>query len=239
MRGTHGELDEEKNSDSDPDQGLLWGIRGDQKQWALVKGKSLSYFNNPAYRDSRPVEGVSTFIRGTGRLGITVPFYRTPQPDSFLGDPNDRTGLVFNPPTKRIGVRLPSRHRNRLNSDKTWTDKNICPRMAEVAICVKWKSRLCSQAITLGTAKVGTIFRINGPGDMHGNVIEWCLDCFDGYSWRNRNGPEGAERGTYRVCRGGAWTKDAHYCRSAQRSYFGPTNSGSNFYGFRIAMMAP
>ena len=58
--------------------------------------------------------------------------------------------------------------------------------------------------------------------DMHGNVIEWCDSWYD-------------EPGLFRVCRGGSWSLDAWFCRSAHRIRSAPADRGFNV-GFRVAL---
>ena len=77
-----------------------------------------------------------------------------------------------------------------------------------------------------------------GVYDMSGNVYEWCLD-----DWRAKSNKLTAEftrgndpGGAKRVSRGGAWSRDAGGCRSAER---GGDVPGSRHYnlGFRIVLV--
>jgi formylglycine-generating enzyme required for sulfatase activity/serine/threonine protein kinase len=75
-----------------------------------------------------------------------------------------------------------------------------------------------------------------GLQDMHGNVMEWCRDA---YAERL---PGGADpqvmNGVERVFRGGSWTHDASYSRSAFRRGHVPEER-YYFLGFRLAAVPP
>lgn len=77
----------------------------------------------------------------------------------------------------------------------------------------------------------------NGWGlcDMHGNVCEWCADCYGDYPNGGVTDPKGASSGSYRVRRGGSWNGGVDYCRSADRDYNSPSSTIS-YLGFRPAM---
>lgn len=79
-----------------------------------------------------------------------------------------------------------------------------------------------------------------GLCDMHGNVQEWVEDVWngsyegaptDGSAW---TGEESERSSSARVIRGGSWNHYASACRSACRSWNGPTAYGKDL-GFRIA----
>jgi formylglycine-generating enzyme required for sulfatase activity len=86
------------------------------------------------------------------------------------------------------------------------------------------------------TRKVGS-YRPNAFGlyDMHGNVWEWCQDCFDAkyYLDSPKKDPKGPSTRKYRVLRGGAWNNHPHWCRSAYRGVFVPGHRYSRL-GFRV-----
>jgi formylglycine-generating enzyme required for sulfatase activity len=93
------------------------------------------------------------------------------------------------------------------------------------------------------TIEVGSFGLVNafGLADMHGNVLEWCLDYWhssyenapsDGSAWIT----DGDER--RRVLRGGSWGNNPRYCRSAYRNLNAPDNRYS-YVGFRVSCSAP
>lgn len=86
------------------------------------------------------------------------------------------------------------------------------------------------------TCPVGK-FEANAFGlyDMHGNVREWCSDWYakDYYSKSPLSDPQGPDKGSYRVVRGGSWMQDGFYCRSTQRDKLDPEKS-NDYTGFRV-----
>jgi len=97
--------------------------------------------------------------------------------------------------------------------------------------------------------KVATVGRYPanpwGLHDMHGNTFEWCRD------WYHATLPGGTDPDLYdakatasrnrtgdcsRVRRGGAWTDEGQYCRSALRLRFEPER-GYDHIGFRVVVV--
>jgi formylglycine-generating enzyme required for sulfatase activity len=84
-----------------------------------------------------------------------------------------------------------------------------------------------------------------GLYDMHGNVAEWCQDCYSPQSYRQAvvDDPRGPASGEERVLRGGSWSSKAERCRSAARDGQSPGLADACFgyenYGFRCVRKAP
>ncbi|MDR2123390.1 MAG: formylglycine-generating enzyme family protein [Desulfovibrio sp.] len=78
-----------------------------------------------------------------------------------------------------------------------------------------------------------------GLYDVYGNVWEWVQDYWheDWPQDREITDYRGPASGSYRVFRGGDWSRDAEYCRSAFRYYNGsPGLLTSDVIGFRLAL---
>jgi formylglycine-generating enzyme required for sulfatase activity len=87
------------------------------------------------------------------------------------------------------------------------------------------------------TCKVGS-YPANGFGlyEMYGNVYEWCSDWYDEnyYAASPRQDPQGPERASARVLRGGSWNGYGGLCRSANRHRDEP-GERDRLCGFRLA----
>ena len=195
-----------------------------QKQWELVMGANPCSSTSHGKGDAYPVHYVSyNDIRGSSS-GAKWPTSNAVDSSSFLGKLRSRTGLEFDLPTEaqweytcRAGTTTTYSYGSSANGDYMWCWDNSYPHSNMV-----------------GTKKAN-------PWDfydMHGNVLEWCLDGFDwaASSLSYGTNPKGSSSASYRVRRGGSWWLDASfYCTSSRRLYLDPPSSSCDT-GFRLAL---
>ncbi|HBJ36832.1 MAG TPA: hypothetical protein DDZ51_19165 [Planctomycetaceae bacterium] len=74
-----------------------------------------------------------------------------------------------------------------------------------------------------------------GLHDMHGNVWEWCSDCYGDYPTISVIHTENVAGGSDRVIRGGGWGGGAIFGRSAERGICDPSVRACSV-GFRLAL---
>ena len=207
-----------------------------QKQYSLIYGSNPSEFNG----DTRPVERVSyNTIRGTGStLGAGWPAYgNAVDSGSFLGKLRAKTGQTFDLPTEaqweyacRAGTTTA------LNTGKNLTSTGRDSALDEAGRYSNNGND--GKGGYSEHAKVGSYLpNAWGLYDMHGNVMEWCLDWWKGDLGSSAvTDPKGPNSGSRRVLRGGCWNGIARICRSACRDYYAPSSSYYNI-GFRVVLL--
>jgi formylglycine-generating enzyme required for sulfatase activity len=63
---------------------------------------------------------------------------------------------------------------------------------------------------------------------MSGNVFQWCEDQYDeeAYKKLQRNNPISSSGGSFRVMRGGSWSRDSTWVRCTFRGFWDPSSHG-------------
>ena len=120
-----------------------------------------------------------------------------------------------------------------LNNGMNLSDGGECPEMDEVG-WYYYNSKINGEKQThpVGQKEPNRW----GFYDMHGNVLEWCLDWYDpDYPDSEVMDPIGPGTGSSRILRGGFYASDAKGCRSAYRGYADPEFESSSS-GFRVAL---
>lgn len=216
-----------------------------QRQYELIMGKRPSYFTNETCYATRPVEKINyDMLRGDFK-GIRWPISAEVDSWSFLGILRNRIGSDnYDLPTEaqweyacRAGTTTD--YNNGKNYVNGWIDSAVDDICRYINNCGLYGTDLDDSIRRLslnGTASVG-LYSSNAWGiyDMHGNVMEWCLDRYDKLS-KNDVDPKGIETGDYRVLRGGSWAGGAAHCTSDVR-YYGLQKgvlNGNNESGFRL-----
>ena len=99
-----------------------------------------------------------------------------------------------------------------------------------------WKEKQYTSSPS-GTHEVkGKTANAWGLYDMIGNVWEWCSDRYGDYPSGVVTDPTGPSSGSGRVLRGGSWSIDARYCRSAGRGVYDPSRRNISL-GLRPAVV--
>ena len=75
--------------------------------------------------------------------------------------------------------------------------------------------------------------------DLHGNVLEWCLDGLRTYEKATKLDPLGPRFGAHRAVRGGSFRFGPAHCRSAGRIGLLPESTWDDDLGFRLVRPAP
>jgi len=184
-----------------------------QEQWQAVMGSNPSSFQGP----DNPVEKVS---------------WNDCQ--AFIGKLNERfgqSGATFSLPTEAQWE-----YACRAGSTGGWCFGDDEASLGEYA----WRHGMTAEVSTypVGQKKPNAW----GLCDVHGNVTEWCADCYRGstgspswyYEHSPLDDPTGPTSGRWRVVRGGAWGSS----RCAGRTIHTPGNR-DKFGGLRVVRSIP
>ena len=225
-----------------------------QTQWQQITGYNPSFFITEQMM--RPVETVSysDIRQGKGTASSVASatdgvYPGKPHDDSFLGILRNKTKIDFDLPSEaQWEFAARAGHGEgywgdgsdiRINSGK---DENL-NRLGRYKVNGGYVGGSTEPAanceVTNGTAIVGT-YRPNAWGlyDMHGNVLEWCLDWYTD-DIAAFNGAVNTTSGGNRVQRGGSWSNGtASSCRAAFRGRNAPTSRSGNNGGFRVICAA-
>lgn len=218
-----------------------------QRQYELVMGNNPSFFTNHEFYATRPVEQVTwNMIRGDSST-YNWPNVRTIGPDSFMGRLARKSGFPnMDLPTEAIWECVcRAQSQTSLNSGKNLSSTTEDSNLNKLA---RYRYTAGGDAVrdyatadcnaSYGTAPVGSYNANNAKiYDMHGNVYEWCLDWYQprsSFSTAAVTDPVGPATGDARVCRGGCFTSNARWCRSADRNVRTAPGEADCARGFRI-----
>jgi len=228
-----------------------------QQQWYQVMGTKPSFNTNVTYWATRPVEQVSWCKIRESANGSTLradaltwPASDSVGEGSFMYVLRQRTGLKFDLPTEaqweyvcRAGTTGAWNNGTTIVSTNTISDANmfLLGRYAGNTPSGTSSDRNCST--NLNTTLVGSFLPNTwGLYDMHGNIIEYCLDRISSTSKSDLGtlpvtDPSGvADVTVNRVFRGGGCASAATGCRSSYRYGVNYNNQTHPRFGFRIAI---
>ena len=232
---------------------------------ASSTAKPSPSFRREEYRAMRPMEQISyNEIRAAGAAdqaySTSSCWPAEPGDDSLLKLLRNKTNIDFDLPTEaqwefacRAGNGEGKWGNGAAYQNKT-TDSNLPGRYKGNCEAAPASGHEPNADTSCGTAIVGS-YAPNDWGlyDMHGNVYEWCLDWFaDDVSTLSREdgvcispvnvnleNPATPAIGSSneRIMRGGTYSLDAQYCRSAFRNSYRP-HTRYQFLGVRLACRA-
>jgi formylglycine-generating enzyme required for sulfatase activity len=190
-------------------------------QWQAILGRDPYIESPPYWFPEDPVDSVSwDTIMGAQSSGRP-----NPQPGSIMA----RLGTLIN-----HDVTLPSEAQWEYACRAGTSTQFSFGDNASLLIESAWFIQNAGRALRPVAQKAPNAW---GIYDMHGNVWEWCLDWHGEYSGGSVSDYSGPRSGKSRVFRGGSWIRPAVDCRSASRSFAGPTYQ-NNDLGFRVVINA-
>ena len=197
-----------------------------QEQWQAIMGNNPSAFKG----DKRPVESISWY-----------------EAQEFCKHLSQRTGRKYRLPSEaeweyacRAGTTTPFHFGETITTDLAnyrGTDNEEYKWSGSYGEGTKGEYRQ-------ETTPVNKFGMANNFGlcDVHGNVLEWCLDHWhDNYQNAPNDGSAwvSSEDSSRHVLRGGSWNNNPNICRSAARVFNIPENAVSNHIGFRVVCIVP
>lgn len=189
-----------------------------QSQWEDIMGENNSHFKGCA---TCPVENVS---------------WNDAQ--VFIDKLNTKTGKTYRLPTEaeweyaaRGGNKSSGYKHSGSNDIDSVAWHNYNSRSNETDSIVWDNSDNGSRTHAVGTKKANEL----GIYDMNGNVLEWCDDRFKKYSRAPQINPTGANKGNWRILRGGSWNCALNCWRLSYREY-GAQDHRYNRVGLRLAL---
>lgn len=221
-----------------------------QAQYLRFMGHNASYFKTDGAM--RPVENVSWYqVRGNDAVwpGATrAEAYASVAGTSFCGKMRTHVGgsLKFDLPTEAqwefacragVGAAFPDGSNLSSGSESSWQFLEAHSRYKNNS---GLDATIADNALSTNdaTAVIGTYLPNRwGFHDMHGNVLEWTLDCYAAYGTTSEidDDPSGADGEEKRTTRGGSYLLQPSYERSAKRFGAIPAN-GSRHIGFRVCV---
>jgi len=226
-----------------------------QQQWYQVMGTKPSFNTNLTYWATRPVEQVSWCNIRESSDGTTIrpdaqtwPSSTEVGSGSFMYVLQQRTGIAFDLPTEaqweyacRAGTAGAWNNGTTIAGETDYSNLNLLGRSRGNVVNGTSSDRNCD--ITYNTTLAGSFLPNDwGLCDMHGNVVEFCLDRISSTSKVSDLGalavtdPQGPSSGVYRVFRGGGCASTAPGCRSAYRHGLIYPHQTHARFGFRVAI---